>query len=402
MKAAVLTLAAVAAVGLTACDDAEPTAVAGPEPIAAIAVSAGFTELVGALQYVDAELDAGLVELFQNGTDPYTVFAPTNAAFEGLYGLLTQVLGTPIDEITDVPAPVVLDVLLYHVAAGRQSAGTVLPASGERAVSTLLGETFGVRANGSLRDGLSGLRADATIATADIAARNGIIHVIDQVIVPPSVVASITGTAAARAESEASPTDGGRTEALPAPGPLAQARVEMPERSPRAPGEQSIAALAIANGNFTQLVAALQYVDAELETGLVDLFSAGTDQYTVFAPTDAAFTGLYALLSDVLGTEIDAITEVPASVVLAVLQYHVTEGRRSSNSVLPRRGERVITTLLAETFSVRVDGTIRDGLTGVRGADAAITAPNLSASNGVIHVIDQVIVPPSVVAALVN
>lgn len=82
----------------------------GQDPIAVIAINQGFSELVGALAYVDAELGAGLTDLFLNGTDQYTVFAPTNAAFEDLYTLLTAVTGTEVDAITDVPAPVVLDV----------------------------------------------------------------------------------------------------------------------------------------------------------------------------------------------------------------------------------------------------------------------------------------------------
>lgn len=170
-----------------------------------------------------------------------------------------------------------------------------------------------------------------------------------------------------------------------------------------APGTDPIAAIAIDNGNFTQLVAALSYVDDALETGLVDLFLNGTDQYTVFAPTDDAFEGLYGLLSVVLGSTVDEITDVPAEVVLDVLLYHVTEGRRAANSVVPKKGERTITPLLGETFGVRPDLTIRDGLSGsgLRD-DASIAAPNISASNGIIHVITQVIVPPSVVAALTS
>jgi uncharacterized surface protein with fasciclin (FAS1) repeats len=169
-----------------------------------------------------------------------------------------------------------------------------------------------------------------------------------------------------------------------------------------APGSDPIAAIAI-NAGFTQLVSALQYVDGELNTGLVDLFLNGTDQYTVFAPSDMAFQDLYGLLSTVLGTTVDEITDVPAPVVLDVLLYHVAEGRRAANSVVPKRGERTITPLLGETFSVRPDLTIGDGLTalGVRD-DAKIVSPNTSASNGIIHVIDQVIVPPSVVTALTS
>jgi uncharacterized surface protein with fasciclin (FAS1) repeats len=165
-------------------------------------------------------------------------------------------------------------------------------------------------------------------------------------------------------------------------------------------GEASIAGIAIDAG-FTQLVGALAYVDAELETGLVDLFLNGTDQYTVFAPTDEAFEDLYGLLSAVLETEIDEISDVPAQVVLDVLLYHVVEGRRASNSVVPKKGMRTMTSLVGETFSVRMDLSIEDGLTGIRD-DASIATPNISASNGIIHVINGVIVPPSVVAALTS
>ena len=165
----------------------------GTDPIAAIAIAAGFDELVGALQYVDAELSAGLVDLFLNGTDQYTVFAPTDDAFQDLYSLLSTVLGTTVDEIGDVPPVVVLDVLLYHVAEGRRASNSVVPPQRVRTIAPLLGETFEVRTNGTIKDGLTGIRPDdAEIVDADISASNGIIHVIDQVIVPPSVVAALT------------------------------------------------------------------------------------------------------------------------------------------------------------------------------------------------------------------
>lgn len=171
-------------------------------------------------------------------------------------------------------------------------------------------------------------------------------------------------------------------------------------RAPLAKGSESIAEMAIAGG-FGELVEALTYVDAELNTGLVDLFLNGTDQFTVFAPTDEAFGNLYGLLSAVLDADIDEVTDLPAPVVLDVLLYHVAEGRRAANSVVPKKNDRIVTSLLGETFSVRADRTIQDGLTGLR-EDATIVAPNLSASNGIIHVIDEVIVPPSVVATLTS
>ena len=144
------------------------------QSIAEIAIGAGFSELVGALAYVDEELDAGLVDLFLNGKEQYTVFAPTNEAFDNLY----EALGT--DGITDLPAELVLDVLLYHVTEGRRAANSVVPPVKDRVIKTLLGETFSVDKKGEI----TAIGNTAKIVTADISASNGIIHVIDTVILP--------------------------------------------------------------------------------------------------------------------------------------------------------------------------------------------------------------------------
>ena len=149
-----------------------------------------------------------------------------------------------------------------------------------------------------------------------------------------------------------------------------------------APGAESIAEIAIGAG-FSELVGALVYVDAKLDAGLVDLFLNGTDQFTVFAPTNEAFEGLYEF------QEIDGITDLAPELVLDVLLYHVAEGRRAANSVVPRNGTRTITTLLGATFSVNTSAQIND----IFGQTANIVAPNISASNGIIHVIDTVILP---------
>jgi len=155
-----------------------------------------------------------------------------------------------------------------------------------------------------------------------------------------------------------------------------------------------------ANREFTQLVAALQYVDAEEQTQLVDLFVNGKGQRTVFAPTDAAFGRLYALASDLLGTPIDAITDLPSDLVLQVLLYHVTTGRRGANSVVPPQDVRTIETLGGSAFQVTPEGEIRDALMAAEVPNARIVTADIQASNGVVHVIDQVLLPPSVVAAL--
>lgn len=153
------------------------------------------------------------------------------------------------------------------------------------------------------------------------------------------------------------------------------------QRAP-APGTESIAEIAIEAG-FGELVGALVYVDEELNAGLVDLFLNGTDQFTVFAPTNEAFQGLYGALG------VDGITGLDAELVLDVLLYHVVEGRRAANSVVPPVRPRTITTLLGATFSVDRTGVITD----IAGQETNIIAPNISASNGIIHVIDTVILP---------
>lgn len=160
------------------------------------------------------------------------------------------------------------------------------------------------------------------------------------------------------------------------------------------PGNETIAEIVVASTQaeepqFTLLLAALEY------TGLTGVF-AGGDQYTVFAPTDEAFVNLVTAVSGLLDPDILA-NEGPFAAIDAllgegtisnVLLYHVTEGRRAANSVVPPRGTRTITTLLGSTFSVGTDL----GITAV-GNTANILNANISASNGIIHVIDAVILP---------
>ncbi|RIA10871.1 putative surface protein with fasciclin (FAS1) repeats [Flavobacteriaceae bacterium MAR_2010_72] len=153
-------------------------------------------------------------------------------------------------------------------------------------------------------------------------------------------------------------------------------------------GDIPIAVIAIENGGFDELVDALIYVDEELDAGLVNLFLNGKDQYTVFAPTDNAFFALYEALDPDGSQGIDSIRDLPADLVLNVLLYHVTDGRRASNSVLPKKNSKTIDTLLGQSFSVNSSGMITAGSN-----DAMILAADISASNGIIHVISAVLLP---------
>lgn len=155
------------------------------------------------------------------------------------------------------------------------------------------------------------------------------------------------------------------------------------------PGDQTIAEIAEAEG-FDLLLAAVGYVaetnpESALVAGLLN-----NDQYTVFAPTDQAFLDLVGALGVDPNDPFTGIDELLGEgTVEAVLSYHVTDGRRATNSVLPRQGERTITTLLpGATFSVDTGAEI-----AAVGNSAEIVGTDISASNGVIHVIDTVLLP---------
>lgn len=126
------------------------------------------------------------------------------------------------------------------------------------------------------------------------------------------------------------------------------------------PGDMNIAEVAISNGNFTTLVTALSCTD------LVPAVTSGK-QLTVFAPTDAAFAGI--------GLNADNVCDVEG--LKGILLYHVINGRQTSSSVLARSSYR---TLSGERLT---RAEVANGL----------LAPNVSASNGVIHVMNTVLLP---------
>jgi uncharacterized surface protein with fasciclin (FAS1) repeats len=136
-----------------------------------------------------------------------------------------------------------------------------------------------------------------------------------------------------------------------------------------ASAEGTIVDVAVEADDFEVLVAAVQ------EAGLVDALS-GNKQLTVFAPTDQAF----ADLADALGVDVEDLLELEN--LADILLYHVTNGRRYSQSVVNAPQLRML-----NGGTVSVDGT------DLNGEQADIVATDIEASNGVVHVIDGVLLP---------
>ena len=141
----------------------ETTAEAG-DIVAVASGNPDFSTLVAAIQA------AGLVETLQ-GTGPFTVFAPTNAAFEALPAGLLEKLLLP-ENVAALTA-----ILTYHVVAGQVMSTDVTAGD----VATVEGSTIAITTDGGVK--VNG----ANVVAVDVAASNGVIHVIDAVIVPPTV-----------------------------------------------------------------------------------------------------------------------------------------------------------------------------------------------------------------------
>ena len=147
------------------------------------------------------------------------------------------------------------------------------------------------------------------------------------------------------------------------------------------------------SGEFSALLAAVGcYTDPETGANPFVGLLTGDEKYTLFAPTDAAFVSLLGRLN--VAPE-DVCTLAEDGTLATVLSYHVVEGRRFSNSVFNTNNIKMISTLAGVDFTtyVTMDGTPM--LSDVDGQEIGVVAPfvNVNAVNGVIHVIDTVLLP---------
>ncbi len=273
-----------------------------------------FSSLYAALRYT------GLNDALDNAM-MRTVFAPTNAAF-----------ATLLDgaELTDLPVEAVAQILLNHVVSGKLMSGDLstsyantLATYGDTTnnLSIYINTDSGVVLNGgTANDG-------ATVADADVETRNGVIHVVDGVIGLPTVVT-----------------------------------------------------FAAADPNFSTLVSALTTLTPATDFVSILNTGLGTDPapFTVFAPTNAAFTALGPVPAE------DALT--------SVLQYHVVAGVNVRAEDLT--DGQVVTTLETGTFTVNVGNEVT--ITDEAANTSNVGPTNVQAANGVIHVVDAVLIPNSI------
>jgi uncharacterized surface protein with fasciclin (FAS1) repeats len=156
-------------------------------------------------------------------------------------------------------------------------------------------------------------------------------------------------------------------------------------KGPKAPGAASIYSIVASNDDFSTLKFALD--TAGLDVAVMDM----DVQLTMFAPTNAAFDKA----ASELGFDGDALALasflVENDLLDDVLPYHVTDGRRWSNSVVNKNNPKMIETLLGASVTSTPMGMLVDVAPST--SNAAIIAADISASNGVVHVIDNVLVP---------
>lgn len=304
------------AVTFTACKDEEnPITVPTSQTITELVTTNSQFTLLSA-----AVTRAGLGSTL-SGAGPFTVFAPNDDAFRAA-GFANAAA------IEAVPVATLTNILLYHVASGSLPASAI-PA-GQTAQPTALtanGTAYVSKATSTSGTGVS--VNGARVVQADVAASNGIIHVIDRLLMPPA---------------------------------------------------GNILAVAQADTSLSLLVAAALRGGAAVTGAL-----GGTTPLTVFAPTNSAFRA--AGFADTT-----AINAAPVATLTSILTYHVVPNVRAYSPTLTNGA--TITTFQTGTVTVGVTPTAVTVTGRGNGGNASnVTTPDISATNGVIHKIDRVLLP---------
>ncbi|HVU94869.1 MAG TPA: fasciclin domain-containing protein [Puia sp.] len=293
----------------TACKKNHDNPTPSPATITqTVTTDTSFSLLAGGLG------SAGLTTTL-SGPGPFTVFAPNNAAFAAS--------GLTASALASIPAATLKTILLYHVLPSKVPAAQV-PSGPNAKVVTASGDSVFVtnNTNGVFVNGIK-------VVKADVAASNGVIHVLAKVLIPPA-------------------------------GNLVQT--------------------AQADTNFSYLVAAVTRA-SQGSTNVAAILSGG-GIFTVFAPTNAAFRAAgFATINDINAADPATLTKI--------LTYHVIPGRAFSSDLTD--GAKVMT---ANGESLTISLSAGAKVKGMTNSTASnIIATNIMATNGVVHVIDQVLLP---------
>ncbi len=282
-------------------EDDDMVDVQEPKNIVEVAQEAGqFSILIQAAQ------KAGLASFLSNEPN-LTVFAPTDQAFTNLLS------GLGLSSLDEIDNTTLANILKYHVI-GSVAMSTDLSSGYYPTLSTFSGNNISMFIN--VEGGVS-INKGTMVTAADIEAGNGVIHVVDKVILPPTVVN-----------------------------------------------------IALDNSNFSILV------EAVVKAGLVEALSA-EGPFTVFAPTNAAFEMLFTQLG------VSGIAELTVDQLLPILTYHVVNGNVLSTDL--SNGE-VGTLNTSNKLTIDLTG-------GVKIDDSSVIAADIQGANGVVHVIDKVLIP---------
>ncbi|TXN36230.1 fasciclin domain-containing protein [Flagellimonas hymeniacidonis] len=324
---------------LTSCsddDDNSTPVVPSSNIVEAAIATADLSSLVSALQKADESADNDLVSAL-SGNGPFTVFAPTNAAFADLFAQLDG-----FDSLGDFNSQelqnLLATILTYHVIPGTGALSSDL--SDGQTLTTLQGGTLDVSTQGGVFIG-DATDVDAEVTTANVETTNGVVHIINKVLLPQPILDELADI------------------------------ILIP-----------ITDLALGNENLESLVAALTAANGDLPTVL-----RGDGPFTVLAPSDDAFT---AFLD---GAELG---DIPVDILTNVLLNHVIEGALMSTD-LEGLGSGYTNTLAtgAGDQNMSIFFNTADGVEF--NAVSSVETPNVKALNGVIHIVDAVIGLPNIV-----
>ncbi|WP_075342277.1 fasciclin domain-containing protein [Tenacibaculum agarivorans] len=309
---------------LTSCSDDEDDKVVASNTIVDVASgNNSLSILVQALQKADLVSDL-------QGAGPFTVFAPSNDAFQAL--LDSKAAWNSLD---DVPVATLKNVLLYHVVATKALSTDL---SNGQTLTTLSQGTLTVDTSSGVKI-TTGAGQSVSVTTPDVNASNGVVHIVDQVFLPGNI--------------------------------------------------QDIADLAVSTPDLSTLVQALT------KANLVSAVQAD-GPFTVFAPTNAAFQAL--LDSNASWNTLD---DIDADLLKNVLLFHVIGGSAIKSTDL---SDTYVNTLAVgpndEPLSLQVETT---GAIEFNGDAKPVSGLiDIEATNGVVHVIDKVMLPPNVVTLALN